>query len=226
MTAALTSPSTHTGARTSSDRRHEYTSSRSCSVLGRAGSPSARTRSRTPSGAAVGSARRSRTSSSNSRSKSVSVAGIAHHLLESFQGPAQSRRAGSRADSEHAGHGRPVELEQNAQRNHFTLGRRQASQRRLELAGAERRLFRFREVARIALLPPPAPLLRTEVIERGRARDSAEPRTGTPTPGIEAPPDAKRLFEGLACQVFRHRPVTGEEQQVAVHRVELRLGDR
>src|SRR6266566_7578401 len=115
MTAARTSPSTQTGARKSSERRHENMSNRSWSVRGLTGSPSARTRSRTPPGAAVGSARRSRTSSSNSRSKSTSVAGIAHHLLESFQGPAQSRRAGSGADSEHAGHGLAVELEQDAQ---------------------------------------------------------------------------------------------------------------
>src|SRR5712691_8293487 len=197
MTAALTSARTHTGASTRSERRHEKISGRSCRVRGRAGSPSARTRSRTCCGAAVGSARRSRTSSSNSRSKSVSVAGIAHHLLESFQGPAQSRRAGGGADSEHASNGWPVELEQDTQRNDLTLGRRQPRQRRLQVAGAERRLLRFREVVRVTLLTPAAPFLGSEVIERRRARDAAEPGSWSPASRIEPPPDAECLLEGL-----------------------------
>src|SRR3989442_15990026 len=209
MTATLTSARRQTGARTSNERRQERKSSRSCSVRGRGGSPSARTRSRTCCGAAVGSARRSRTSSSNSRSKSMSVAGIAHHLLESFQGPAQSRRAGGRTDSEHTRHCWPVELEQDTERNDLTLGRRQSGQRRLQVARAERRLLRLGQVARVALLPAAPSLLGTEMIERRRARNPAEPGARRPPSGIEAPPEAECLLEGLPREVFRHSPVAG-----------------
>src|SRR5207247_9625711 len=93
------------------------------------------------------------------------------------------------------------------------------------LAGAEGSLFGVRQIARVAVLAPAAPLLGTEVIECSRARDSTEPRAGAPSPGIEAPPDPKRLLEGLPRQVFGHRPVTGEKEQVAVPRIQLGLGD-
>src|SRR5689334_337600 len=124
MTAAATRASTQVGASTSSERREESMSSRSRSTCLGAGSPSARTRARALSGAAFGSARRSRTSSANSRSKSTSVVGIAHHLLESFQGPTESRRAGGRADSEQTGHRRAIELEEDAEGHGLPLDRR------------------------------------------------------------------------------------------------------
>src|SRR6266550_1731208 len=226
MTAALTSPSTHTGASTSSERRHESRSSRSCSVRGCAGSPSARTCSRTCCGAAVGSARRSRTSSSNSRSKSTLVADIAHHLLESFQGPAQSRRAGGGADSEHAGHCGAVELEQDTQCHDLAFGGREPGERRFQVAGAKCRLLQFRYATCVLLFAAAAALLGAKVIERRRACDAAEPRARSSPPRIEAPPDTERLLEGLPRQVLCHRPVTGEKQQIAMDRLELGFRDR
>src|SRR5438105_4636544 len=227
MTAATTSASTQAGASTRSERRNETTRTRSKSRGGCAGSPSARTRSCSRSGAAVGSARNSHTSSPNSCSKSnVSVADIAHHLLESFQCPAQTCRAGGRADSEDAGGRGSIELEQHPQRHDLALCRREPRERRLERARPERRLFRVHLLARVSLLAATPPLLGAEVIERGAARDPAEPGTRRSSAGIEAPPGAERLLERLPRQILGHGPVSRQEQQVAVNGVELGLGDR
>src|SRR5207302_9899744 len=111
-TAATTRPATQTGAKTSSERRHGNSGKLRLAT----GSPSARTRSRTAAGAAAGKARSSRTTPANSRSKSIaSVAGITHHLLESFQGSAQPSRAGGWADAEDARCRRSVQLQQDTQ---------------------------------------------------------------------------------------------------------------
>src|SRR5215831_4742727 len=210
-TAALTSANTHTGASTSSDRRHgTYGNMRRGG-----GSPSARTRSRRLSGAVVGSARRSRTSSANSF--------IVHQLLESFQCPAQTRRAGRGTDSQHARRGRPVKVEQHPQGDDLPFGRGQLRECRLERARAKLRVVDGDRVAGVALLAASAALLGAKMIQRVAACDPAEPGPRRPAARIEAPPRPKRLLERLARQVLRDGAVPGQEDEVAVHGVELAL---
>src|SRR5436190_2238785 len=221
IAAAATTATTHAGTSTTTARRHV-----SCRNTRRgSGSPSARTRSRTVAGASVGKARSSRTSSSNSCSKStVSDAGIAHHLLESFQGAAQPRRTCRLTDPEQARGRRAVEIEQHAQRDDLALRRRKVAERRRERAFAERRVLR-RTIARESLLAAQPAFLGTEVIERDTPRDLAEPRTRGAATRIEAPPGAERLLERLRRELLGDGAVAGEEQQVAMHRVQLRFGD-
>src|SRR5205085_8385355 len=218
--AAATTAMRQAGTRTRTARRHV-----SRGKTRRAwGSPSSRTRSRTDAGVSLGSARNSRTSSSNSRSKStVSDAGIAHHLLESFQCAAQPRRTCRPADPEQPGRGRPVQLEQHAQRDDLSLGRSQLLQRGCERTFPPRRLDDPVELARVTILATGAPLLRPEVIERDAACDPAQPRTRGPPPRVEAALRAERVLERVAGQIFREAPVPGEEEEVAMHRIELGL---
>src|SRR6185295_4979646 len=183
---------------TSKDRRKESAGSMSRSVRARAGSPSKRTCSRTGSGAAVGSARRSRTSSSNSRSKSTSVAGIVHQLLESFQRSAQASRAGGGADPEHAGGGRPVELQEDAEGDHLTLGCREEAERCLERTWPKGEILRLGKVVGVALLPPAASFLGAKVVEGGRPCDPAEPGSRGASARVESAPHTKSLLEGLS----------------------------
>src|SRR3954453_19032252 len=217
-TAALMSASTHAGARTSNERRH--------GMRGRpragAGSPRGWTPAGPVAGAGVGRARRSRTSSANSCSKStVSVACIAHQLLESIQGSAQSGRARGRADSQDTRGRRAVEIEQPTKRDDLALRRGQPRQRSLDVPGYELGLLRFVEAARISLLAAPTPRVGAKVVERYAAGDRAEPRACASAARIEAPPRAESLLECLAGQVFGDCPVAGEQHEIPMHGVKL-----
>src|SRR5437588_1326045 len=212
ITAAATTATTHAGARTRTARRHV-----SCGNSRRgAGSPRARTRSRTATGASAGKQRSSRTSSSNSRSKStVSDAGIAHHLLESFQGAAEPRRARGLTDPEQPRRGRTVELEQHSQGDDLALGRGQLAERRRERAFAPRGVVDVRHATRIAILASNAPFLSAEVVERDVSCDPAQPGARSSAPRIELAPGAERVLERLPCQSLGDRALPGEEQHVA-----------
>ena len=122
--------------------------------------------------------------------------------------------------------GRPVELEQNAERDHLTLGCGEQAERRLERTRPEGEILRLGKVAGVAFLPAAASLLGAKVVEGGRPRDAAEPGSRGSSARVESAPDAKSLLEGLAGQVFRDGAVAGEEEEVAMDRVELRFGDR
>src|SRR5581483_2272089 len=89
---------------------------------------SARTRVRSGSGARGACAR-------STVSIVISFADIAHPLFQSFQCAAQPRRARRLADAEHAGRARPVELEEDAQRDDLAFARRELAQRLLHRAG-------------------------------------------------------------------------------------------
>src|SRR5207244_5999614 len=201
----------HAGTSTTLARGHV-----SCGTTRRgSGSPSARTRSRTAAGASLGTARSSRTSSSNSRSKStVSDAGIAHHLLESFQCAAEPRRTGGLADSQQARGAGAVELEQHTQRDHLALGGRELAQRRGECAFPPGRLRGRVEVPCVTLLAAQSPLLGPEVIERDMTRDCAEPGTRSASARIEPPPGTKRALECLAGQGLGDGAVAGPKQEI------------
>src|SRR5207237_3770715 len=106
-------------------------------------------------------------------------------------GTAEARRARRRTDSEHTRGRSPVELEQDTERDHLALGSRQLGERRLEPrreALAEGALRGLRLAARIPRFTAAPPLLGAEVVERGVARDLAEPRARRGSPRIEAPP--------------------------------------
>src|SRR4029079_15326589 len=110
--------------------------------------------------------------------------------------------AGRPADPEHACGGRAVELQEDAQRDNLPLGRREPGQRLAELAGDGRRLLRLGCPAREPLLAPEPPLLRTQMVERGAARDLAEPRAGAAPSRVEAPPLPERPLERLAGEIL------------------------
>src|SRR5579875_528843 len=104
---------------------------------GRAAGASTRGRSR--AGASGRLARSSQTSVSCPASSRGSVAGMGHLLLQPLEGPAEPGRTRGTADPEHPRGTRPVELEQDTQRDDLALGRREPLQRPLEL---RRRPFR------------------------------------------------------------------------------------
>src|SRR5207237_4868710 len=96
-----------------------------------------------------------------------------------------------------------VELEQDAQRDHLALGRRERIERHPEdrrQHAREAGLADIRRLGAVPLLPPPAPLLAAKVVERRVPGDPAEPRAGRRPARVEAAPRAKRLLEGLARQ--------------------------
>src|SRR5207302_6287350 len=76
------------------------------------------------------------------------------------------------------------------------------------------------------LLAPPASRLRAEVVERGAARDHAQPGARRGTTRVEATPRAQRALERLAGEILGERRVAREDEQVAVDVVEVSLGDR
>src|SRR5438128_9763599 len=153
---------------------------------------------------------------------------IPHLLLEFLERPAQARRARRRADSEYARRRSPVELEQDAQREHLPLAGREFGERRLERSrqAFERLLLALRRAGDIRRLPAAPPLLGAKVVERRVARDVAEPRARRRAARVEAPPRAEGLLEGLARQVLGGGAVSGHEQQVAVDGVEMLFRDR
>src|SRR5215211_6582245 len=79
--------------------------------------------------------------------------------------------------------------------------------------------------AGVPVLATPSPLLAAEMVESAATRDPAEPGTRGPAARVEPAPGAERPLKGLAREVFGDCPVARQEQQVAVHGVELRLRD-
>src|SRR5919202_3999760 len=129
---------------------------------------------------------------------------VSHLLLEFLERPAQARRARGRADSEHARRRPSVELEEDAQRDDFSLAGGELGERRLERRrqAAELPLLALRRVCSVGRLSAAAPVLGAEVVERGVARDLAEPGARRGAARVEAAPRAERLLEGLAGQVL------------------------
>src|SRR5919108_3583097 len=153
---------------------------------------------------------------------------VSHLLLQLLQGAAQAGRARRLADAEHARRRAAVEFEQDAKRDHLSLACRELAERLLKRrreALAERPLVRLRGAGGVARLAAAAALLGTEVVERGAARDLAEPGARRRAARGEAPPRAERLLEGLPREVFGDRAVSGHEQQVAIDGVEVLLRD-
>jgi len=62
------------------------------------------------------------------------------------------------------------------------------------------------------------------VVERGAARELAEPRARRSASRIETAPATERSLEGLGGEVFGEVRVCGHVQQVAVDIVEVLLG--
>src|SRR6266536_213503 len=165
-------------------------------------------------------------SSASSRPGAItSVADILDPLFQSSQRTAQARRARGLADPEHARRARPVELEQDAERDHLPLGGRQLPQGLLERAGqplSEQRLGgRLLVPERVRLLAPPAAGLGPEPVDRDAPCDPAEPGSRRSAARVEAPPAAERLLERLRGEVLRCGAVAGQEDEIAVDRVEL-----
>src|SRR5207247_6457342 len=124
----------------------------------------------------------------------------------------QPRRAGRRADPEETCSDVAVQPEQDPQRDHLALAGGQARERALEPRrepAAEHLLVLDRFAHGIEILPPAAPLLGAEVVERAGAGDLAEPRLRARALRVEPLPRAERLLEGLGRQVLRERPLAG-----------------
>src|SRR5437868_11020459 len=133
---------------------------------------------------------------------------MAHPLFQSFQCAAQPRRARRLADAEHAGGARPVEREEDAERDHLALARRELAERLLHRPGqAVSELADEILTARVRVLAAVAARLGAEPIDRDVVRDLAQPRTRRAPARVEPPPRAERLLEGLRGEVFGGRAV-------------------
>src|SRR4051794_8475602 len=146
-------------------------------------------------------------------------------LLELLERPVQARRAVRGRDPEHACGGAGVEVEHDAQRDHFPLACAQAAQPGLELGReAVGELLLERLGRRGELLAPHAAALGAEVVEGDRARDLAEPGPGGAALRVEAVPQPQRALERLAGEVLGHEAVAREPREVAVDVVQVALG--
>ena len=145
----------------------------------RAAARAARRRDRAHARAELGGCVDPRRAGSRSMIASWSGCDIcAHPLFELLQRPAQPGRAGGRRDAEDAGGGLDVEVEQHAQRDHLALAGGQRRERALELRrepAEEPVLGVVGLVGRVGTLATAAALLRAEMVERGRARELAQP---------------------------------------------------
>src|SRR6185312_80744 len=125
----------------------------------------------------------------------------AHLLLQLLQGAAQARRARGRADPEHSRRHLAVQLEHYPQRDDLPLGRREPRERLLEPRGQPFPANRPGVLSLLgggeAALAPAAAVLGAKVVERGRARELAEPRASRPAARVEAPPALQRPRECL-----------------------------
>src|SRR5918994_3623103 len=214
--AATSATTTVAGAVTSTKRRH----SKRARKGRRAGSAaaSARTRCRSSDGAAGFAARSSLISDSDMST---------HPLLQFSQCAREARRDVRRADPEHAAGLLAVELEQDAQRDHLALGGAQRRDRRFQI-GREPLAEGLPDLVRGGdpLLAAPSPVLAPEPVERGRARDLAEPRAGRGAARVETRPQTKRLLERVRGQILGERAVAGQVHEIAVHVVEVLLCGR
>src|SRR5262249_30087769 len=156
------------------------------------------TRSLSSGGAARRAARSSR--------RIASGCDIARHLLlQLLQGAAQPRRARRRADPEDARRRLAVQVEQHAQCDHLALAGGEAAERPLQLrreAAVDPVLRLERLAQRVDALASAPPPLRPEVVERGRARELAEPGADAAAAGVEPVPEAERPLERLGRQVL------------------------
>src|SRR5205085_8814470 len=103
----------------------------------------------------------------------------------------QSRRARRSADPEQARRGGTVELEDDAEREHLALARRQYAQRLLERrrqSVRERGLRDLRRRTRVAVFAASPALIGTEPVKRDVASNGAEPRTRLAAARVEPPP--------------------------------------
>ena len=96
-----------------------------------------------------------------------------------------------------------VELEHDAKRDDLAIGGAQRRHRALELRrepelGRRRLSLRLRD----RTLAAAAPLLGAEVVERGAARDRAEPRACRRARRIEPAPRAQRALERLGGEIL------------------------
>src|SRR4051812_1110327 len=175
----------------------------------------ARTRSRSSGGASGRAWRRWDTSSGD---MGVQL------LLELREGAGEPRRACGRADAEHARRGRPVEVDDDAERDQLALGRRQPSECAVERGGealGEARLLGLRQLARERVLAADASSLGPEMVERDRAGELAEPGPGAAAGLVEAVPEADGALEGLGGQILREAAVAGQVGEVAVDVVQV-----
>ena len=172
-TAALTARPSAAGSATSASRRERQAPAPHGRRL------RARARARAGPPGACGACARS------SLSTVRSFADIVHPLFEPPQRAAEPRRACGLADSENACCARPVELEQDAQRDDLAFCRRELVQRLLQRAGqAVAELLDERDVARIRLFAPaPRVSARNQSIATLRAilqsQVRGEPRRGS-----------------------------------------------
>ena len=63
------------------------------------------------------------------------------------------------------------------------------------------------------------------MVERSRARELAEPRSGGAAPRVEAAPAAQCALEGVDREVFGKGVVGGQVHEVGENVVEVLLGD-
>jgi hypothetical protein len=130
-----------------------------------------------------------------------------------------------RADAEHAGGGISVELEHDAESHDLALAGAQRGERGLELRRETLDECLLHAVGRRGrLLAPAAARLGAEPVERGRPRDTEEPRARAAATRVEAPPQTQCLLEGRAREVLGGFAVASEVEEVPEHVVELRLG--
>ena len=211
------------GERGQPDRRHEHPEVDLEAPARRGASACTRSRS---SGDATGRAARSSRASSPKRSSTSSSGDIgAHLLLQLLQRAAQPRRARRRADPEHAAarSRRPARARSAARRPRARLRTAATAPARAPARGPRRRRPRRPRATsrRPATLAPAAALLGAEVVERGRARELAEPGARAPAARVEAAPALQRPGERLGCQVFGHVSVSRQVHEECVHVVEV-----
>src|SRR5579872_3893833 len=228
--AAATAMPSAAGTTTNTRRRD----GRRGEKLRRGAGADASTRERSTSGARsvalrsspISAARRSSSASrgaspASSASRRTSIADI-DLLLQVLQGATQPSRARGLADPEHTRGTRAVELEQDTQREHLALGRRELAHRLLDRARQSvHQVLGVREVARVRILAAAAARLGSEPVDRDRPGDAAEPRARRAAPRVEAPPRSERLLERLRREILGGRAVAGEQHEVAIDGVEL-----
>ena len=120
-----------------------------------------------------------------------------------------------------------VQLEHDAKRHDFSLAGGELRQCFVERGGeavAEHRILRLSSRRGVGLLALPAPLLGTEVVERGTPGKLAEPCLGAAAFWVEPVPAVQSPLEGRVSQVFCHVAISRQVEHVSVHVVEVCLG--
>src|SRR5262245_61304482 len=221
-TATVAAIATATAAGTSASAGRRHRSSRRRGAGGTAAA-SSRTRARSSGDAEIRAERISLTIASCSGCDICT-----HPLFELLQGSAQARVAVRGRDPEDARGRLAVEVEQDAERDHLSLARRELGERALERRRqtAEDALLGRLPFECVRVLAAATPFLGAEVVERGRPGELAEPGACACAPRVETPPLPQRLLEGLGGQVLGCDTVTREVDQIGEDVVEMTLGDR